>query len=184
MSGVFELATKGDVEGLRARLLKFPAEVQYRDAMKTTPLHMAALHVDATCVKLLLEEAGADPNLANVTGAGPLLFAVGRKQSCIACVRALVEQGKADVNMLDKGNGTALMKAVSGEQLEEVVYLLEHKANVHQRDLDGLSALSRAIKLGGEKFQFAKALLGAGSVLEDHRGEVPYWVKKLAGRAI
>ncbi|KAL8165199.1 UNVERIFIED_CONTAM: hypothetical protein K2H54_033618 [Gekko kuhli] len=62
-------------------LLDYKAEVDSRDEDFRTPLHKAAWNCDCVLIDMLLE-AGAEPNLMDDNGCGPLQYVLKVLQSC------------------------------------------------------------------------------------------------------
>ena len=93
-----------------------------------TPLMMAAQYGDAALVRTLLD-AGAKPNVANDSGATPLMRAVHD----LEMTRLLVEHG-ASVTARSDNHRTAIVIASSIRGNRDVVaYLLDHGANPSDR---------------------------------------------------
>jgi len=130
---------KGDSASVRL-LLKHGVSANSKDADGTPALMTAALFAGADCVKLLLD-AGADPNLRDSGGATALMWAVPD----VAKVNLLLAAG-ADVNARSTNlQRTPLLIAASYPGSVPVLrLLLEHGADIHAKDRNGVHALGRA----------------------------------------
>jgi hypothetical protein len=85
-------------------------------------------------VKALLD-AGASPDA--VEGGTPILFAVVREHSA-ETLKLLLDRG-ADINRMDSLGNTALMRALTGMQLDQVNDLLVRGANPRFVNVNGVS---------------------------------------------
>nr|MBO6295302.1 ankyrin repeat domain-containing protein [Schwartzia sp. (in: firmicutes)] len=140
---------------------------------------------DCAEVARLLIEAGVDVNAKNKYGCTALMLA-----SNPGAVKVLIDKG-ADVNAKDNDGRTALMhvfkKYTSSEEENErdfiptseralvsagkiVATLLEHGANVKERDKDGRTALMLAYDADIAKMLIEK---GAGINVADNNGNTP-----------
>lgn len=85
-------------------------------------------------VKALLD-AGVSPNA--VEGSTPILFDVTREHTS-ETLKLLLDRG-ADINKTDSLGNTALMKALTSMQLDQVVYLLNRGATPNFVNINGVS---------------------------------------------
>jgi ankyrin repeat protein len=133
---LFQAIQKNDIAGVK-RLL---TDANAQDAEGTPALMAAVLYAGADCVKLLLDR-GANPNARNAAGATALMWAVPD----LAKVKLLVAAG-ADVNARSTNlQRTPLLIAASYPGSVEVLrVLLEHGADLHAKDRNGVHALGRA----------------------------------------
>lgn len=91
---------QGDIQKLVKTLTK--EELDHKDAIfQMTAVHWAAVRQDATTLRALLD-AGASPDLDNLTGVRPLSFCLkkGENPAAISCFEALASYG-ADLNYRD-----------------------------------------------------------------------------------
>jgi len=138
-ASLFQAIQKGDSASVK-RLLDQGVGANVQDPEGTPALMAAALYADASCVKLLLDW-GANPNLRNAVGATPLMWAVPD----LAKVKLLIAAG-AEVNARSANlQRTPLLIAASYPGSVEVLRLLvDHGADVHAKDRNGVHALGRA----------------------------------------
>jgi ankyrin repeat protein len=121
----------------------------------TTPLLRAARSGDTAVMKLLLEH-GALVDLPQVSGATPLMVAVGLGASSIdtrgkfrseldalASAEVLLDAG-GDVNARDANGRTALHAAAASGYDDVVRLLVERGADIAAKDVDGITPLDAA----------------------------------------
>ena len=89
----------------------------------------------------LLQEEGADPNVADSDGLTPLLWAIRTHRPKIAI--CLLER-EADPNTPDKQGVSPLIWAIRGKDINIIIPLLEHGANPNSADVDGWTPLLSA----------------------------------------
>jgi ankyrin repeat protein len=144
------LALRYDHKEIFDRLLEKGMDINSRgrnNLNTQTILHLAVQRRDQATVQKLLEK-GANPNLADDSGAVPLFDTVGREPSSFEIMNLLIERG-ADVNFAGPGKGlTALMYAAMNynippeTKLQVMKTLLERGANPNQQDTqNGYTAL-------------------------------------------
>ena len=139
---VWEAATLGDVERLRALIDEDDSRVNAWSSDRGTPLHFAAFFGQPAAARFLLER-GADvhavsPTFGNVT---PLHSAAAAPS--LEIVRMLVDAG-ADVNARQNGGFVALHAAAQNGDPEMARVLLEHGAERNAATDDERTALSIA----------------------------------------
>ncbi len=113
------------------------ADVNARDESGQTLLALAAVYNRLAAVSFLLKH-GVNPNAGDQQGITPLMRA---EQPPV--IQALVAGG-ASVNAQDASGSTALMWAVTTDQVEAVKALLKAHARTDIRDKHGLTALAIA----------------------------------------
>lgn len=132
-------ANQGDLEQCQALALEAKANLQYRNSLGETCLHVAAIRGRVAVTELLLA-LGADPNVATYRPYGartPLHFAV--RTDNVKLVEALIERN-ADANIPDAFGKTALHDAaLTGNKLM-VELLLRSGASAEVEDMLGKKA--------------------------------------------
>jgi len=136
---LFQAIQKGDTASVK-RLLDHGISANTQDGEGLPALMAATLYASADCVKLLLDR-GANPNARNAVGATPLMWAVPD----IAKVKLLIAAG-ADVNARSTNlqRTPLLIAATYPGSVEVLKLLLEHGADIHAKDRNGVHALGRA----------------------------------------
>ena len=124
-------------------LLQHRANPHAEDDEGWTPLHHACQNGYIDCVQTLCM-AGVDITAVDVDGSAPIHYAADGNHSNI--VMALVDRG-CDMNMVDSEySRTPLMSAARQGGVETVKVLLNKGADPDILDVNGETALSRAIK--------------------------------------
>jgi ankyrin repeat protein len=122
-----------DVARIR-EIIDAGADVNAKDALDRTPLHLAAFHGWTEIIDLLIVH-GADVNARDLTAMPPLHAAViSGKQG--AAVQMLLDR-HADLHAINKEGQTALHLAAATGQPKLTKFLIDRGANVHQADFDG-----------------------------------------------
>lgn len=115
--------------------------VNIKDALGRTPLHIAAEKGYAEIV-LFLAENGAAVNIADANGNTPLIFII-HKTGNLEITRRLLEKGAA-VNAQNRTGETALMYAAWRGHSDIVQLLLDYHADVSLKNRQGNTALTLA----------------------------------------
>jgi ankyrin repeat protein len=150
---------EGNVRKLRAALDQ-GASPKARDAAGNTPLILAALYADASCVRLLLDR-GAEVNATNAAGATALMRAATDYEK----VRLLVDRGANVHTRSASGNTALLLAARPANSLRIVELLLARGADAKATNDSGASALMAAA--AGGDVQSARLLLKHGAAVND-----------------
>ena len=124
------------------KIIDAGTEVNTKDALDRTPLHLAAFYGQAKIIDLLIDH-GAEVDVKDHTGLTPLLAAVisGGRTS----VKALLERG-ADIQLANREGQTALHLAAATGQPRMTRLLIERGADVQKKDADGKTPLDYARK--------------------------------------
>ena len=114
------------------RLLRAGIDVSVIDTptTKNTPLHWAASFGNSTTAQVLLEQFGADPNLANSVGMTALHDAVARAEPSM--VKVLVKFGANPTLPRAKDNKTPLDLAAA--DMPEVSAILKTSSYLHNHE--------------------------------------------------
>ena len=120
-------------------------DVNIKDALGRTPLHVAAEKGFAEIV-LFLVENGAAVNVADTNGNTPLIFIIHKTRN-LEITRRLLEKGAA-VNAQNRTGETALMYAAWRGHSDIVQLLLAHRADVSLKNRQGNTALTLAESKG------------------------------------
>lgn len=151
-------AAKCNSLGAAEWLCNAKADLEARNNSKATALHKAAKQGHTHMVDTLLHH-GASANASNSGGANPLMFAVQKEGN--NTVKLLIE-GKSDVNFRKPDVGyTAMMLACRHGNLNAVNELLHHGADLEMKDVQGETALAKALKY--ERKDIGDYLLEHGS---------------------
>ena len=138
---LFNAAWTGNTTPLR----DMNADMNVKDALGRTPLHIAAEKGYADVVIFLVEN-GADVNLTDAKGNTPLIFII-HKTGNLEIVKGLLAKG-AVVNAQNRTGETALMYAAWRGHPEIVRLLLEHRADATLKNRQGDTALTLAESRG------------------------------------
>ena len=98
---LFEAASEGDTDKLRTLLDKDKYDVDWRGEGGMSPVHVAALHNHAECVKLLIK-AGAKVNQCDNDGWTPLMAAAAFAEHKM--VEMLLNEGANPTRRIQKGH--------------------------------------------------------------------------------
>ena len=138
---LFKSAWTGDMTNLH----KVNADVNTKDALGRTPLHIAA-EKGYGDVAVFLVENGADVNITDANGNTPLIFII-HKTGNLEITKQLIAKG-AVINAQNRTGETALMYAAWRGHSEIVEFLLEHRADATLRNRQGDTALTLAESRG------------------------------------
>ena len=113
------------------------ANLDSRDGLDRTPLHIAAENGHTAVARFLIEN-GADVNLTDRNGNTPLIFTV-HKTGDLETIQHLLEHGAA-VNAQNRTGETALMYAAWRGHARIVQYLLEQGADADLKNRNAETA--------------------------------------------
>jgi hypothetical protein len=136
-----EAVVAGDIAGIGG-ILDAGADIDARDALDRTPLHMAAFYGRPRIIELLAAH-GADVDAPDHTALTPLHAAVisgGRD-----AVQSLLDT-RADLQARNEKGQTALHLAAATGQPRLAKFLVERGADPQKKDLDGQTPLDYARK--------------------------------------
>jgi len=123
-------AVQADDRAAVAHVLATHPEINIAEDDGSTALAWAAIRSNGEIAQLLLK-AGANPNLVNEQGVGPLYIAIENGSALI--VRMLLANG-ADANLARLDGETPLMLATRLGQIETMKMLLDRGADVNARE--------------------------------------------------
>ena len=138
---LFKAVWTGDVAAFRGTSI----DVNIKDAVGRTPLHIAAVKGDID-VAMFLIETGADVNVTDADGNTPLIFII-HKTGDLKMSKRLLEKGAA-VNTQNHTGETALMYAAWRGHANIVRLLLENRADATLKNRQNDTALTLAQSQG------------------------------------
>lgn len=101
--------------------------------LESTVLHSAVRSKALGCVTLLLSERHVDANALDSMGSAPIHICAD--QGFADCMRVLLASDKTAIDLKDYNEFTALHLACESAHVECVRLLIEHKANVHVKNM-------------------------------------------------
>ncbi|KAJ5657428.1 uncharacterized protein N7484_001077 [Penicillium longicatenatum] len=155
------------------------------DKQKRTPIFLAIEKGHSQIVELLLDKSAGQLAIPDSNEDVALLLAAeqGRLEGGHAKVlERLSEYNVAGLNHKNNEGQTPLILAASAGQFEAVEYLLEQKAQIHEKDSSGCTALHRAAQKGDSGV--VEALLkadGAEKDAQNNDGETPLYIAAYCG---
>jgi len=177
-SAVHEAARKGDIDALSVLLKRNPGLINSRGDYNRTPLLEALLAQQVAAAKFLLER-GADVQLTDQEGMGPLGFAVFNGDPDL--VGRIINRG-ADVNGQDNVLGWApLHVAARGCHPDVARLLIEKGARPDPRDAEGNTPLAVAVDSNCEACLKLLADKGADINNKNASGDTPLHMAALRG---
>ncbi len=146
-----------------ATLIRAGADIDIRDNNLDNPLNYASAEGFLDIVKLAID-AHADTRLTNRFGGVSLIPAAERGH--VEVVRELLTRSDVEINHVNNLGWTALLEAVilskGGLAQQQIVELLvEHGADVHIADKDGVTPLQHARRRGFTAIVSTLAYAGA-----------------------
>ncbi|MBD7986103.1 ankyrin repeat domain-containing protein [Sporosarcina sp. Sa2YVA2] len=154
VTAVMAATQKNNVDTVKA-LIEKGADINIRNDNMDNVLLYAGAEGLLEIVKLALQ-AGADTTITNRYGGTALIPASDRGH--VDIVEELLTNSDTDVNHLNKLHWTALLEAVilgdGGKNYQEIVQLLvDHGADVHISDRDGITPLEHAESRGFKEIE-------------------------------
>ncbi|MDR6550525.1 ankyrin repeat domain-containing protein [Paenibacillus qinlingensis] len=139
-------ATHANNPAIVKLLIDAGADIHIKDAMQDNPFLYAGAEGLLSILQLLIE-AGANTKLTNRYGGNALIPAA--EKGHLENVRVLLTTTDVDVNHINNLGWTALLEVAiltnGGPKYQDITRLLiEHGANVHIADRDGVTALQHA----------------------------------------
>lgn len=150
-------------------LLKAGADPDPKDSSGNTPLHLVMPLATRSAIFVRLLAAGADPNQKDNYGETPLHIAA-RLGMSDDIIQALIQSG-GDTNERNKRGVTPLSLAIERKQVAQANLFVRLGADIHAEDIDGNTALSKAIASGIEMIK--AVILGSNVQSRDSQGRTP-----------
>lgn len=166
-------------EQILSLLIEVGADVNAKDNLEYTPLHIAAIGKNELVDKnlMLLISAGADVDMKNINGDTALQVGIIYQRSndwykFTNAARILIDYG-ANVNTMNKFGNTPLHQAAANGQEETAKLLLDYEAKIDLRNKAKDTPLHVACKKNNSKL--VKLLLCGNADVEakDAQGETP-----------
>lgn len=140
-------------------------------AMQGSPLHLAAIKGNASCVKQLINKK-AEVNVRLRSGWTPLHMAAANGHTSV--VKILMIHG-AEVNAIDGNGATATYRAAEHGQEAAIQCLLEHQADINIKTMSDQTPLLRAAENGYESTVALLLQHGADWKMKDFLGWTPLY---------
>jgi len=173
-----DAARAGNLDEVR-QLLDSGANIEDRDKTRETPLISAALAGSDEVVAELIKR-GADVTARNDRGLTPLHAAA--YGGSLESVKLLVDAGAAVNDADDKFKVTSLIMASEENHADIVAFLVEHGADIEQKERHGYTALTRAgFK---ERWDTVQVLIKSGAQCQSMKVAGDGWAKACAEQVI
>lgn len=150
-------------------LLASGADPNQQDSSGNTPLHLVMPTASRSEIFTKLLAAHADPNKKDSYGETPLHIAA-RLGMSEEIIRALIAAG-ADTNERNKKGVTPLSLAIERNQMAQATLFVKLGADIHAEDIDGNTALTKAIKSGLE--MITAIIIDTNIQSRDSQGRTP-----------
>ncbi len=150
-------------------LLASGADPNLKDSSGNTPLHLVMPSASRSEIFGRLLAAGADPNQKDSYGETPLHIAA-RLGMSEEIIRALISAG-ADTNERNKKGITPLSLAIERSQIAQANLFVRLGADIHAEDIDGNTALTKAIKAGVDMTE--AVIIDTNIQSRDSQGKTP-----------
>lgn len=129
---LLEAIDKGDEKGVKS-IIDQPFNVNaIEPEMHDSYLHHAAFYDKKGTITKMLIDKGADPNIQNINGVTPLIYAV--INGLIAVVKVLLDSKIIKLDMSDKLGHSALFYAVQYMRHDIMALLLKKKASMDVKE--------------------------------------------------
>eukprot|EP00438_Fugacium_kawagutii_P035170 Skav226720 [mRNA] locus=scaffold3813:44979:45527:- [translate_table: standard] len=163
MATIFDAAAAGDIGSMNSFLDADDIDIDAKDSLGNTALHMAAKNGEAAAGGLLVE-CSADVNVMDALGNTPLILAAIHDKRLVA---SMLLWGGAERDLQNKKGNTALHEAaISGAQ--DVVFLIVENGgerSVRIKNEDGKTPLDLA-KEKGAGVELIEMLEGADKEMQ------------------
>ncbi|XP_040467705.1 ankyrin repeat and SOCS box protein 3 isoform X1 [Falco naumanni] len=174
-------ARRGDAAALR-ELVAQGYSIDVPDNRGWVPLHEAAAHDSAGCLRLLLQAAPSDDYINSKTFEGMCALHLSARYGSLESVRVLLEAG-ADPNEVTTEATTPLFLAVENGHADIVNLLLQHGANVKGPHCwSGWNSLHQASFQGCTEIMKILLEKGASKECKDDFGITPLFVAAQYGK--
>ena len=161
------------------RLLKAGADANLMTPEHLSLLHLSVIRKDPQSAHQLVA-AGADPNVVNLDGATPLMFAIMTTPIQPSMVRILVEAGTNVTQAMD-GGVTPLHYATAVRQYRAAEYLLKNNAVVDQVSRGAHTSLMQATLHNFSNMVNLLIRWGADPTHINDAGKTPRGIAKIKG---
>lgn len=135
-------AQNGNKNEVKA-LLKQGVDINLRDVMGNTPLHLAVRYKHLKIVKILIQVPDCDLTATNSRGQTPEMLAY--KKNALEIHRLLVNNCKDYSEKLDKWGYALIHNAAELDLSEKVKEIVEHGVNINLTTITGYTPLHKAI---------------------------------------
>lgn len=146
-------------------------DVNRANAQGRTSLHLAAFHGQLRVVQRLVQCKSIDVNKCTPRGCSAAYFAAYRGHTSI--LKRLLEAGAApDAATQDTGSTPLIVAALKGHH-DCLNVLLQYKADVHHRNVHGMTAMHAAASAGHTAIVDYLKRQGADPLARDNFGQTP-----------
>ncbi|XP_074935898.1 uncharacterized protein LOC142050727 isoform X2 [Phalacrocorax aristotelis] len=175
--GLHSMAARGDLAQLRRCWWWKRLRINWRNAERQTPLHLACVNGHADVVRFLARKK-CQLNSRDNFKKSPLMKAVEHQHE--DCVAILLEHG-ASPNLRDGSGNTALHMAAMLPRKPLAALLLEHNAHIDAQNKLGYTPLTTAITRCHEEMVEFLLQKGADVHAQDNHKRTPLMIAALVG---
>ena len=176
---IHSAAQRGDVDAVKALVIKDPGSIHAKDQDGRTPLHWACRGVHYDVIKHLVEK-GADVNTLDNNRITPLHSLASRNHR--RGIEFLLSNG-AEIDTVDFEQHTALHFAAMSDRKEAVAVLIEHGAGLELKDDYGRTPLLLCARERGGSETTRILLEGGADVnVKDRSGSTPLELSAWRGK--